>query len=122
MDVNPGTEFRCFVKDEELKAISQRDDSNFYDHIANQQESIKQDIISFFKEQIQHKFSSSSYVFDVIRTKKEKVVLVDFNPFGETTESLFYSWEELRDNSLNLEFRKGKLQSLRKKSNPPPPR
>ncbi|XP_023334114.1 cell division cycle protein 123 homolog [Eurytemora carolleeae] len=105
LDVNPGSEFRCFVKEEELIAICQRDNSNYYDHIAIQQESIKQDIISFFREHIKNKFPSADFVFDVIRTKKDKVILVDFNPFGETTEALFFSWDELRDSSLDLEFR-----------------
>ena len=105
LDVNPGSEFRCFVKEEELIAICQRDNSNYYDHIAIQQESIKQDIISFFREHIKNKFPSADFVFDVIRTTKDKVILVDFNPFGETTEALFFSWDELRDSSLDLEFR-----------------
>jgi hypothetical protein len=105
LDVNPGTEFRCYVREGDLKAFCQRDVSNYYGHIAAQQESIKQDIISFFGEHIKDKFPSQDFVFDVIRSKKDKVILVDFNPFGETTESLFFSWEELRDNALEMEFR-----------------
>merc|ERR1712107_500684 len=71
MDVNPGLEFRCFVLNKRLTAISQRDDASFYDHIPKQEESIKRDIITFFNEHIQPKFPSDSYVFDVIRTKKD---------------------------------------------------
>ena len=46
---------------------------------------------------IQDKFPLDNYVFDVIRSKKDKVSLVDFNPFGETTEALFFTWEELKE-------------------------
>jgi len=97
IDVNPGTEFRCFVRNKDLIAVSQRDNTNFYDHIQGQADSIKQDILTFFREHIQPKFSLDNYVFDVIRSKKDKVILVDFNPFGETTEALFFTWEELRE-------------------------
>jgi len=105
MDVNPGLEFRCFVVGQELIAVSQRDDSSFYDHILKQEESIRRDIITFFREHIQDKFPSENYVFDVIRSRKDKVILVDFNPFGETTDSLFFTWDELKDESFEFEFR-----------------
>jgi hypothetical protein len=95
IDVNPGIEYRCFVKNNELIAISQRDDSTFYEHIKKSESSIKQDIITFFREHIQHKFTSINFVFDVLRTKKDKVILIDFNPFCETTNALFFTWEEL---------------------------
>ena len=32
---------------------------------------------------------------DVVRPSKDTVVLVDFNPWGQTTDSLLFSWEEL---------------------------
>ena len=41
----------------------------------------------------------SSDVFDVYRPAKDRVVLLDFNPFGETTESLLFSWSEMRRHS-----------------------
>ncbi|MPC11226.1 Cell division cycle protein 123 [Portunus trituberculatus] len=35
-------------------------------------------------------------VFDVYRPAKDRVLLLDFNPFGETTDSLLFSWSEMR--------------------------
>jgi len=105
IDVNPGMEYRCFVKDKELIAISQRDNTAFYDHIMKSESSIKQDIFSFFKEHIQNKFNCDNYVFDVIRSKKDKVILVDFNPFGETTDAMFFTWDELKSWNSGFEFR-----------------
>ena len=93
--------------------LCQRDVSNFYPHMLREEESIKQDILSFFTEHIRlsfvlkffgsslsryifrSKFSLSRYVMDVIRPSKDNVVLVDFNPWGETTDGLMYTWEEL---------------------------
>jgi len=105
IDVNPGMEFRCFVKNKDIVAISQRDNTAFYDHIMKNESSIKQDIFTFFKEHIQNKFNCDNYVFDVIRSKKDKVILVDFNPFGETTDALFFTWEELKSWNSHFEFR-----------------
>ncbi|XP_073184862.1 translation initiation factor eIF2 assembly protein isoform X3 [Lepidochelys kempii] len=34
-------------------------------------------------------------VFDVYRDSMSKVWLIDFNPFGEVTDSLLFTWEEL---------------------------
>uniref|UniRef100_A0A8C0NZ39 Translation initiation factor eIF2 assembly protein n=2 Tax=Canis lupus familiaris TaxID=9615 RepID=A0A8C0NZ39_CANLF len=34
-------------------------------------------------------------VFDIYRDSRGKVWLIDFNPFGEVTDSLLFTWEEL---------------------------
>ena len=67
--------------------FSQRDPTQFYDHIAADRESIVNDIKTFFREFVQNRFQSKNYVFDVIRLRKDKVKLVDFNPFGTVTDS-----------------------------------
>jgi len=95
VDVNPGTEFRCWVSDGRLVAACQRDTSNYYPHLAKEEASIRQDLASFFQEQVRDKFPLDRYVVDLTRQRKDKVILVDFNPWGETTDSLLFSWEEL---------------------------
>lgn len=97
VDVNPGTEFRCWVADGRLVAACQRDTSNYYPHLAKEEASIRQDLASFFQEQVVDKFPLKSYVMDVTRPRKDKVILVDFNPWGDTTDSLLFSWEELEE-------------------------
>jgi len=94
-EVNPGTEFRCWISDGKVIAICQRDVSNFYPHIFKEEINIKQDLTSFFQEQIHSRFKLNQYVIDLIRPKKDKVLLVDFNPWGETTDSILFSYEEL---------------------------
>lgn len=85
------------------KGISQRDDSIFCAHIEIEKEDIVHDIISFFKEQIAPKFPLDNYVMDVVRQRKDKIVLVDINPYGITTDSLLFDWNEdllrISDNS-----------------------
>ena len=83
------------MKNKSLIAICQRDHSNFYDHIGQQKESIQRDICTFFNEYIVDKFPLRNYVFDVMRPGKDRVKLLDFNPFGETTDGLLFEWVNL---------------------------
>ena len=97
-------------------AISQRDDSQFYSQIGEQKDDIVRDIVSFFNEQIAQKFpldncnsitfltSNRTVLFtkifflpdvaDVVRHRKDRVSLVDFNPYGPTTDSLLFDWDQ----------------------------
>ena len=111
--IHPGNEYRCFVKNRRLIAVSQRDNTQHYNHIKEEKESIKRDIQTFFDEQISSKLDSepqresdcvgeklrslSDIVFDIVRLRKDHVRLVDINPFGPTTDSLLFEWDELAD-------------------------
>ena len=93
-----------------LKGICQREVSQFYSYIGQEKEDIVRDISSFFAEQIAPKFPLDDYVMDVVRHWKDRVSLVDMNPFGVTTDSLLFDWEEAiltrdGDGSVPAEFR-----------------
>ncbi|XP_058795477.1 cell division cycle protein 123 homolog [Phymastichus coffea] len=95
-DIDPCTEFRCFVVNKELVGISQRDVSQYYKHIENDKYNIQKDIKSMFTESIQSKFGPDDYSFDVIRYKKDKVKIVDFGPLNEAvTKNSLFTYEEL---------------------------
>ncbi|KAK7895969.1 hypothetical protein WMY93_021294 [Mugilogobius chulae] len=91
----PGGEFRCYVKENKLIAISQRDYTQFYHHILKQEDLITHAIQDFFNKNIQHKFLDEDFVFDAYRDSQGRVWLIDFNPFGEVTDSLLFTWDEL---------------------------
>uniref|UniRef100_A0ACB8FQS8 Uncharacterized protein n=1 Tax=Sphaerodactylus townsendi TaxID=933632 RepID=A0ACB8FQS8_9SAUR len=149
----PGAEFRCFVKENKLIGISQRDYTQYYEHISKQKEEICRCIQEFFRKHIQYKFLDEDFVFDVYRDswlsavlsklasmfvpiertaiyvqrnvfaievymsefsavtedcEVGRVWLIDFNPFGEVTDSLLFTWEEiLSKNNLNSEQSEG---------------
>uniref|UniRef100_A0A0B8RRB4 Translation initiation factor eIF2 assembly protein n=1 Tax=Philothamnus irregularis TaxID=1899461 RepID=A0A0B8RRB4_9SAUR len=104
----PGAEFRCFVKENKLIAISQRDYTQYYEHISKQKEEICRCIQDFFTKHIQYKFLDEDFVFDVYRDSMGRVWLIDFNPFGEVTDSLLFTWEEIRSgNSLKNDQTEG---------------
>lgn len=105
-DINPGYEYRCFVKDSEVVGVAQRDCTKFYSHIASEEESIVVDIRSFYGEQIRDRFPLQNYVFDIVRDGKDKIRLIDFNPFGPVTDGLLFDWDELLTNETSsFEFR-----------------
>ncbi|XP_054044573.1 cell division cycle protein 123 homolog isoform X3 [Rissa tridactyla] len=67
----PGAEFRCFVKENKLIGISQRDYTQYYDHISKQHEEICRSIQEFFEKHIQYKFLDEDFVFDVYRDSRD---------------------------------------------------
>ncbi|CAH1758401.1 10552_t:CDS:2 [Entrophospora sp. SA101] len=100
-NMEPSMEFRCFVKNEELVAISQRD-ITYYPFLNEIKEELKIKIIDFFNTCIKNKFYNPYYVFDVYVTRnRERVWLIDFNPFGSMTDSILYSWEEILSETLS---------------------
>ena len=107
--INPATEFRCFIKSKKLIAIEQRDASNFYPHISEERRSIICDIKSFYDEHVVEKLGElNNIVMDVTRPTKDHVKLIDFNPFGVTTDTKLFNWVELEEFSTenqDVEFR-----------------
>lgn len=104
IEIDPSTEYRCFVRNNNLIAISQRDYTSYYDHIINQKDEIIEDIVLFFEEHIKDNFPDENYVFDIYRKRKNLVKLVDFNPFGKVTDSLLFEWEELENLECSEEW------------------
>ncbi len=108
VDINPGHEFRCFVKGRRLLAISQRDVTQFYRHVGEDKESILTDITSFFGEHIQGRFPLENFVFDVVRQAKDRVSLVDFGPFGPITDPGLFVWDDLiqmgKEDGIDFQF------------------
>uniref|UniRef100_A0A2K5NZK1 Translation initiation factor eIF2 assembly protein n=1 Tax=Cercocebus atys TaxID=9531 RepID=A0A2K5NZK1_CERAT len=98
----PGAEFRCFVKENKLIGISQRDYTQYYDHISKQKEEICRCIQDFFKKHIQYKFLDEDFVFDIYRDSRvSKNCLICFK-IRAVTDSLLFTWKELiSENNLN---------------------
>jgi hypothetical protein len=94
-ELQPSTEFRCFVRSHTLIAISQRECTSHYPHLPSQRDQIRQEVDQFFQTHIRDHFPSPSYAFDVWRASEGDIRLVDFNPFCPRTDSLLFSWEEL---------------------------
>ncbi|OVA04214.1 hypothetical protein BVC80_271g12 [Macleaya cordata] len=46
-------------------------------------------------DNVQQRFESENYIFDVYVTNDGRVKLIDFNPWGAFTLPLLFTWEEL---------------------------
>jgi len=109
-DIGAESEFRCFVQNNVLVAISQRHLGIHFPHLSVHKDSICSDILHFYHASVEGKFPDSDFTFDIWHKSKEDIVLVDFNPFGPLTDSLLFSWNDLmswspHNPSLTCEFR-----------------
>ena len=91
----PAGEFRCFVRNNNLLAVSQRHHRQFLPTVVADRINILNDIQLFFFNYLQNKFPDPDYVFDVYRASTHRILLIDFNPFCRVTDPLLFSWEEL---------------------------
>lgn len=103
VDINPSMEFRCFVRDRKLIAITQRD-LNYYSFLDDLKDELSEKIGVFFDDVLMTKFDSNSFVFDVyIPRPFNRVMLIDINPFQKSTEPLLFSWNEIATMSVESE-------------------
>jgi hypothetical protein len=106
VEISPNSEFRCFVKDNRLVGITQRDCRAYYKFIEDKKEKIIRLIKEFYVNNLNEKFSNSSFVFDVYLKKNDTVVLVDFNPYGDITDTLLFDWNDfLNVDNEEVQFR-----------------
>ncbi|KLU81489.1 cell division cycle protein 123 [Magnaporthiopsis poae ATCC 64411] len=97
-------EFRCFVKQRNLVAISQRD-LKHYPFLAGLRESIVNRVRDLFANVLRFTFPDGSFVFDVYIPEGSdgasdglsRARLIDINPWAPRTDSLLFDWEELLD-------------------------
>lgn len=104
--LRPESEFRCFVRERKLVAISQRDASAYYPSLPGWSSEVQPKIEAFFEEVIEPQFGSNNYTFDVYVRADGRVKLIDFNPWGGYTLPQLFTWEELEEEGRHeLEFR-----------------
>ncbi|KAI5440996.1 hypothetical protein KIW84_010453 [Lathyrus oleraceus] len=93
--LKPDMEFRCFVQNQKLVGVSQREVTTFYPVLLEKKNDIMLVIHAFFNNHVRGKFGLENYTFDVYITNDERVKIVDFNPWGGFTLSLLFTWDEL---------------------------
>lgn len=103
-------EFRCFIRDRRIVAISQRDRLNYYAHLNQDgaRECLRRAIDDFYRRRIRDTFPEENYVMDVYVDGDDVVFLIDFNPFSVVTDALLFTWPELMrlgSSSSHCEFR-----------------
>jgi len=99
-DLEEAGEYRCFVDNRRLLAACQRNTSVHFPFLCDLdfKSSIMSAIVACFQKYIRDGFALGRYTFDVFVGKKPrfKVSLIDFSPWGATTDPLLFDWEELK--------------------------
>lgn len=106
-NLNPSLEFRCFIRNRRLIAISQRE-MNYFDFLSELAPKFKRLIEDFVDKKLVPGFPDENFVADVyIPPPHERVWLIDINPWAERTDPLLFSWLEL----LTMELPEGEGRS-----------
>ncbi|TQS37684.1 hypothetical protein Golomagni_01831 [Golovinomyces magnicellulatus] len=93
--INPSSEFRCFVRNRNVIAMCQRD-LNYYDFLFKIKDKVRNAIINFFNETLRRTFPEPDFVFDIYLPEPfDRVRLIDINAWAPRTDSLLFSWQEL---------------------------
>ncbi|KAL4070056.1 D123-domain-containing protein [Scleroderma yunnanense] len=112
--VDRSREVRCFVRNDTLLGITQRD-PNFYDFMVNPdtQSTIQSTVHKFWEENIKPNWplAQKDYIFDFLLTRDlSRGHILDFSPYAPHTDSLLFTYEDLRElcNAVR-EFRRGEV-------------
>jgi hypothetical protein len=99
--IERAAEYRVFVSDDEIVAISQRD-MNAPTVLADPDMDRFVDLMQVFMDQNVHRngphlrfISSGRYVYDVFVDRNWRVWIIDFAPWGAPTDPVLFTWEEL---------------------------
>ncbi len=94
-NLNPALEFRCFVRNRKLLAVSQRE-MNYFAFLFELRTKLLERIKAFLDEHILPNFSDQNFVFDVyMAPPHDRVWLIDINPWASRTDPLLFSWLEI---------------------------
>lgn len=94
-NLNPALEFRCFVRNKTLLAVSQRE-MNYFAFLFDLRPNLLNKIRAFLQAHLFPHFQDKSFVFDVyIPPPHDRVWLIDINPWAPRTDPLLFSWLEL---------------------------
>eukprot|EP01083_Nonionella_stella_P000425 1223_1 len=94
---SPCNEFRCFVRNNDIIGVSQRDYTNFYEQLTTDEfkSNFLENLQTFFDEVVRNRFPDPDYVLDIYLDKSDRIWIVDFNPFCPVTDGLLFDWEDL---------------------------
>lgn len=104
---HPGMEFRGFVYNNELNAVSQYDDVVYYPNVVRFKQVICTRIKAFFDQHVKEALKEhKNYVIDFF-VGLEKVFVIEINPFHNGAGACLFTWRENRETFMNgpFEFR-----------------
>ncbi|KAJ7459811.1 D123-domain-containing protein [Mycena latifolia] len=119
--VDRSRELRCFVRQNTLLGISQRD-TNYYDFLND--EATRTGIVStvrdFWETRIRPRWDAPhDYTFDLLLTRDlSRGHILDFNPYASRTDPLLFTYDELHALSLVPPVREPELRVIDSRAHP----
>lgn len=119
-DMHTALEFRCFVKQRNLVAITPRD-LKYYPYLEGLRSTIVERAKTLFHSKLQFTFPSGNFSFDIYIPEKQGLDeagdsgadnngrlswarLIDINPWAPRTDTLLFSWRELLELKIPKPF------------------
>jgi len=100
VDIDVDMEFRGFVHNNTLNALSQYNHLTYFPRLVEMREKIQNLITHFFEKEAKPRLEGtfSQYVIDFAITGPsfEKIWVIELNPFLPTTDGALFSWERER--------------------------
>ncbi len=103
---NPQLEFRCFVHEGKLNAVTQYFSDTYFSPILKNKQQIEERIKTFFNQTAAHIIPHPSYVLDLF-VLDEDIKIIEINPFHIGAGAGKFSWAKDRQILMHgpLEFR-----------------
>lgn len=105
-DLDDDNEYRAFVFNNKLTAITQYNHFGVFNEVIQTRERVEKMIHNFWTCEVKNRLKIANYVVDVV-CKNEKIKLIELTPFLKTTGPGMFDWENDAD---ELRFGDGKLK------------
>eukprot|EP01119_Soliformovum_irregulare_P016072 TRINITY_DN4625_c0_g1_i1.p1 TRINITY_DN4625_c0_g1~~TRINITY_DN4625_c0_g1_i1.p1 ORF type:complete len:321 (+),score=70.45 TRINITY_DN4625_c0_g1_i1:194-1156(+) len=107
----PEMEFRCFVKNGSVTAITHYYEFLYVEEIVQQKSQLESVMLAYLNEKVIPKLPDlSEYACDLAILPDSSVMVIELNPFAENTSSALFDWKDEKDAQIlngesDFEFR-----------------
>jgi len=103
-------EFRGFVHKGKLTALSQYNHIVYFQRLSDMKQEIAKKICTFYEQQIKERLKDyEGYIIDfaLCGENYDRILVIELNPFMESTDAALFSWQQEREKLENgpFEFR-----------------
>ena len=94
-------EFRCFVVNNELKAICQDERYAFFPELVKNKDLYEKIINDYFNNTFKQMMKIPNYIVDFAILKNNEIKLIEFSPFLRCTSARLFRWDNNHEEMLN---------------------
>ena len=94
-------EFRCFVKNNELKAICQDERYAFWPELVKNKNLYEKLINDFFNNNYKSRMKIPDYIVDFAILENNEIKLIEFSPYLRCTSARLFRWDNNYEEMLN---------------------